>query len=267
MPQPWRLLPFLIAEGNRQMAIDEAIFAAVENGDSLPTLRFYQWQPIAISLGYHQRTYPSHWNNLRFPHPDFNPHSDFKTVDLVRRPTGGRAVLHQGDLTYAVISSGMPSSRTESYRKICQFLIQGWRSLSYELSYGSVGRGYIHNPNCFGSATDADLVLPDGRKLIGSAQKRSAHTVLQHGSMRLTPDAELFQTVFPDSEIIESNSHLSMPSPEEIISALISAAETCFDAEFTIGTLSNLEEEKVLQYLERSEIKREDGREKRELKQ
>jgi lipoate---protein ligase len=245
MPQPWRLLPFLIADGTRQMAIDKAIFTTVESGQSLPTLRFYQWEPIAISLGYHQRAYPDHWQGLQF---------DNKPIDLVRRPTGGRAVLHQGDLTYAVIASGMSlgisASRTESYRQICEFLIQGWRSLGHELSYGSAGRGYIQNPNCFGTATGADLVLPDGRKLIGSAQKRSVDTVLQHGSMRLQPNAELFEMVFQGSEKFEPSASLSMPSVEKIIAALILAAETCFDMELTIGTLSNIEEEKVMRALQ-----------------
>ncbi len=242
MPQPWRLLPLLVADGQRQMAIDEAIFVAVERGDSLPTLRFYQWEPIAISLGYHQRTYPDHWRNLRF---------EDKTVDLVRRPTGGRAVLHQGDLTYAVAASGLPASRTDSYRQICEFLIQGWRSLGYELSYGSAGRGYIQNPNCFGTATGADLVLPNGQKLIGSAQKRSADCVLQHGSMRLNPDKTFFEMVFGDrSESLEETPNPLMPSVDEIVSVLTSAAESCFDASFTIASLSAQEEDWIARSLQ-----------------
>jgi lipoate---protein ligase len=241
MAQSWRLLPLLVADGRQQMAIDAAIFQAVESGESLPTLRFYQWEPIAISLGYHQRTYPDHWRSLNF---------ELQTVDLVRRPTGGRAVLHQGDLTYAIATAGLPPSRTESYRQICEFLIQGWRSLGYELSYGSAGRGYIQNPNCFGTATGADLVLPDGRKLIGSAQKRSADTVLQHGSMRLNSDAKLFETVFGQpSESVEVQSYPLMPSIEQIIAALMVSAETCFDMTLTIGSLSSQEEESVARSL------------------
>lgn len=237
--QPWRLLPFLIAEGSRQMAIDGAIFRAVSQGISLPTLRFYQWKPTAISLGYHQHNYPNHWQGLTFEN---------QAIDLVRRPTGGRAVLHQGDLTYGIILSGLPNSRVDSYRTICDFLIQGWRSLSYELSYGSAGRGYIHNPNCFGTATEADLVLPGGQKLIGSAQKRSADTVLQHGSMRLTPDLDLFERVFGTRAKVE-NPHPPMPSIEQIIPAMITAAEICFGAKFTIGSLSPQEEDWIEQLL------------------
>jgi lipoate-protein ligase A len=105
-------------------------------------------------------------------------------------------VLHQGDLTYAVVTSGLNGSRVQMYEKICQFLIQGWRSLSVELHYGTAGRGYIHNPNCFGTATSADLVTVDNCKLIGSAQLRRGSAILQHGSIRLQPNAELFATVF-----------------------------------------------------------------------
>jgi lipoate-protein ligase A len=87
-------------------------------------------------------------------------------------------------------------SRLDGYRHICQFLIQGWQQLGLDLHYGQGGRGYIHNPNCFGSATGADLVLPDGKKLIGSAQLRHQTVILQHGSMRLQPNPELFTQVF-----------------------------------------------------------------------
>ena len=234
----WRLLPLSCTHGATQMAIDAAIFHAVERGESLPTLRFYQWNPIAISLGYHQRNYPSHWNGLTFLD---------ETVDLVRRPTGGRAVLHQGDLTYAVIASGFADNRVESYRQICEFLIQGWRSLSYDLSYGNAGRGYIHNPDCFATATGADLVLPTGQKLIGSAQKRSGQTILQHGSMRLSPNPELFELVFGESDRIFDC--LEMPTIDRIMEVLIAAAETCFGAGFSVGSLSDLEESWIRQNL------------------
>ncbi len=226
----WRLLPFSCDHGVTQMAIDEAIFCGVESGDSPPTLRFYQWDPIAISLGYHQHNYPKHWNDLTFLGAP---------VALVRRPTGGRAVLHQGDLTYAVIASGFANNRVESYRQICEFLIQGWRSLSQDLSYGNAVRGYIHNSDCFATATGADLVLPTGQKLIGSAQKRSGQTILQHGSMRLTPNAELFETVFGQPD--RSSDYLELPPTDQVMGALIAAAENCFDASFSVGSLTSTE--------------------------
>ena len=104
------------------MAIDEWLLKQHQSG-YLPTLRFYTWSPSAISLGYHQRKYPEDWQSLTWKGEE---------IDLVRRPTGGRAVLHYGDLTYAVVTSGLSGSRIEAYKKICEFLIQGWQNLGVE---------------------------------------------------------------------------------------------------------------------------------------
>ncbi len=235
----WRFIPLLEASGDVQMAIDSWLLKQHQSGHP-PALRFYTWSPPAISLGYHQHKYPEHWQHLVW---------QGEKVDLVRRPTGGRAVLHQGDLTYAVVTSdvtsGIVGSRVQVYQKICEFLIQGWRSLGIELQYGTAGRGYIHNPNCFGTATGADLILPDGTKLIGSAQLRRGGTILQHGSMRLHPSAELFTQVFGT----ESFSPVHFPQNldiEKIIAALIAAAEDCFGMEFKVQPLSESEWEAIL---------------------
>ncbi|WP_263971779.1 lipoyl protein ligase domain-containing protein [Leptolyngbya ohadii] len=85
------------------------------------TLRFYTWHPAAISLGYHQRQFPPQWCELTW---------NDRPLDLVRRPSGGRAVLHQGELTYAVITSGLSGTRRSAYQQICEFLIRGWRSIA-----------------------------------------------------------------------------------------------------------------------------------------
>ena len=133
------------------------------------------------------------------------------------------------------------------YAKICEFLIQGWRSLGIELYYGQAGRGYIHNPNCFGTATGADLVLADGSKLIGSAQLRKAEAVLQHGSMRLNSDADLFAEVFNE----ESFNSLKFPetiNQETIIKALIAAACDFFSMEIEVKPLSEDEWDQISIY-------------------
>jgi lipoate-protein ligase A len=234
--QVWRLIPLLEANGDVQMAIDRWLLEQHKSGKHPPTLRFYTWSPPAISLGYHQRQYPEFWTNLIWRG---------QKLDLVRRPTGGRAVLHQGDLTYAVITSGILGSRFQIYEKICEFLIQGWRSLGVELRYGKAGRGYIHNPDCFGTATSADLVLPDGGKLIGSAQLRRGEVILQHGSIRLQPDAELFTQVFG----AESFTSIQLPpnlSLDQIIAALITAASDCFAMQIEVQPLSQSEWEEIL---------------------
>ena len=135
----------------------------------------------------------------------------------------------------------------DEYSDYAEYLIQGWRSLGVELDYGQAGRGYIHNPNCFGTATGADLVLADGSKLIGSAQLRKGDTVLQHGSMRLNPDADLFAKVFNQ----ESFSSVQFPetiNQETIIHALIAAACDCFAMEIAVIPLSEDEWDAILDY-------------------
>jgi lipoate---protein ligase len=234
--QIWRLIPFLEAPGNVQMAIDRWLLEQHLSGQHPPSVRFYTWSPPAISLGYHQYKYPEYWQDLVW---------QGQKLDLVRRPTGGRAVLHQGDLTYAVVISGLSGNRIQAYQKICEFLIQGWRQLGVDLHYGSAGRGYIHNPNCFGTATSADLVTADGCKLIGSAQLRRGGAILQHGSMRLQPDASLFAEVFGTETFtcVQISQNLSV---EKIIAALIAAACDCFGMQLVIQPFSEDEWKAIL---------------------
>lgn len=159
-------------------------------------------------------------------------------VELVRRPTGGRAVLHQGDLTYAVIASGLKGSRLQAYETICEFLLQGWRRLGLELHYGTAGRGYADQPNCFGTATGADLVLADGTKLIGSAQLRRDEAILQHGSMRLRSDANLVAEVFGAASLPVPQIDIAIAT---IVDTLTQAAASCFDMQLVTNPLSEAE--------------------------
>jgi len=215
------------------MAVDAWLLEQHRLGLSPPSLRFYTWSPATISLGYHQRQWPREWHQLNW---------QGSAIALVRRPTGGRAVLHQGDLTYAVITSDVAENRLQAYQAICEFLIQGWRSLGIELHYGNAGRGYIHNPNCFGTATGADLVLADGTKFIGSAQLRKGSAILQHGSMRLNPDPTLFAQFF--GETLLPKLPIQIPSEALIstaIEALTNAARCCFEVEFFAAPLTEAE--------------------------
>lgn len=221
------------------MAIDRWLLSQHQLGHP-PTLRFYTWSPPAISLGYHQSTLPEHWHQLTW---------QGMPVELVRRPTGGRAVLHQGDLTYALVTSGLAGSRVQVYQKICEFLIQGWQLLGVNLYYGSGKREYIHSQNCFGTATGADLVMADGSKLIGNAQLIRSGTILQHGSIRLEPDPTLFTLVFGT----ESFSPIDLPLAKRgsaliqtVVDALVVAAANCFKVELAVQPLSSSEWEAIL---------------------
>lgn len=233
----WRFIPFLEASGGLQMAIDAWLLEQHSQGKHPPTLRFYTWKPATISLGYHQRSWPEFWQNLTW---------QGQPVELVRRPSGGRAVLHQGDLTYAVVTSRLPKRRLEAYQTVCKFLIEGWGQLGFPLVYGSAGRGYIHNPNCFETATGADLILPDGSKLIGSAQLRRDNAILQHGSMRLEPDIELHRRVFGINSvpsIVQRFNSVDSDSDVKnlVITALVRAACECFNIDLQTQPLLNHE--------------------------
>ena len=243
------------------MAIDCWLLDQYCQGHIPPTLRFYTWSPIALSLGYHQRKYPAFWEALTWHQ---------QPIDLVRRPTGGRAVLHQGDLSYAIVTSGLssglgsgfnsgvPGNRMQTYRYLCEFLIRGWRSLGIELHYGEAGRSYIHNPDCFGTATAADLVMPNGAKLIGSAQlyrkTQSQPAVLQHGSMRLNPDPALFRQIFETSmksvplekDWISEKGWTYEKAMEMAIATSIASAESWFGVQFITQPLSEVEWQTIL---------------------
>jgi lipoate---protein ligase len=221
------------------MAVDSWLIDQHVKGLQPPSLRFYTWRSPTLSLGYHQRQFPAHWNNLQW---------QGQPIELVRRPTGGRAVLHQGDLTYALVISrsqnglqdGLKSSRRAVYEQLCQFLIEGWRSLGVTLHFGGAERGYIHNPSCFGTATAADLVMADGYKLIGSAQLYREGCVLQHGSIRLRPESELFEAVFGEKVLPPD---LPMPLRTEkgmgkIVRSLQNSAAQHFGVSFEVQPLT-----------------------------
>lgn len=198
-----------------------------------PVLRFYTWKSATISLGYHQRRWPPAWNTLIW---------QGQPIPLVRRPTGGRAVLHQGDLTYMVVTSGLSNQRLEAYQQICEFLIQGWRSLGVDLHYGQAKADYRHNPNCFATATGADLLTTNGYKLIGSAQLRRGNAILQHGSMRLEPDPQLFAQVLGEQPMIKLPlTQRGDDLIQTVIEALIQSAADSFGVDFVVQPLSEQE--------------------------
>ena len=184
----WRVLTAEIADAPRNMAIDEFMLSWAQN-NGLPIARFYQWQPAALSIGYFQR-YQKEVDEdacLR------------RGVDWIRRPTGGRAVLHQHEITYAVALPaglpGVPQGILPSYRWLSQGLIRGLNALGVPAQIAPGQR--LDGPAsaaCFDSPSRYELTA-SGRKIVGSAQVRRSGTLLQHGSILLDFDVDLLLDV------------------------------------------------------------------------
>jgi lipoate-protein ligase A len=150
-------------------------------------LRLYRWSRPTLSLGFHQKVVPCHWQEL----------ASSGAFDLVRRPSGGRAVLHGGDLSYALIWPGAPTQRRQAYRWACEWLRQGFAAIGLPLDFGSEP-ATVQSGNCFASGTAADLIHPCGAKRIGSAQLWRGGCLLQHGSILLNPQADLWEHIFQE---------------------------------------------------------------------
>jgi len=149
------------------------------------TLRFYQWPRPTLSLGFHQQRLPPHWLEL----------AASGALDLVRRPSGGRAVLHGGDLTYALIWPSPPPQRHEAYRRACRWLQRGFAAIDLPLGFGEAAINRERD-SCFATSTAADLVHADGSKRIGSAQLWRRGALLQHGSILIQPQKSLWRELF-----------------------------------------------------------------------
>jgi lipoate-protein ligase A len=179
----WRLIKSDPASGSWNMAVDEAILMAVGRGEVMPTLRLYSWEPACISLGYAQ------------------PLSDIdlgmlakKGWNIVRRVTGGRAILHIDELTYSVcgpedeprLSGGI----LQSYQNISKAILQALVSLELPVSAlakKDMENNGAKNPICFEVKSNYEISV-DGKKIVGSAQARRKEGVLQHGTLPLCGD-------------------------------------------------------------------------------
>ena len=188
MEQPWRLIIDGELPGSRNMARDMAMLEAVAEGAASPVLRLYSWDPPCLTLGRHQGTEAA---DLEFCRAE--------GVDVVRRPTGGRALLHHLELTYAVVApvgtGPLPRGLQEAYRRICGALVRAVRMLGIdaELTPGKVNLqlpGPRTTVPCFEAPAGGEVVV-GGRKLIGSALRAHGGAILQHGAILLDWDGRL----------------------------------------------------------------------------
>jgi lipoate-protein ligase A len=163
------------------MALDAALLAAAEAGAAPPTLRVYGFSPPALSLGYGQSE------------DDVDREACRRLgIDVVRRPTGGRAVLHEHDLTYALVAPlddpRFPPSVGGTYQVVAEALRDALVALgAREVVLAPRRAAAPDDPACFAAPARAELLL-GGRKVAGSAQRRGRRAFLQHGSILLAPD-------------------------------------------------------------------------------
>ncbi|WP_232756345.1 lipoyl protein ligase domain-containing protein [Vulcanococcus limneticus] len=194
MTAPWRWIPLLEADGALQMALDDWLLDQALAGGP-PVLRLYGWSRPTLSLGFHQRRLESHWPSL----------AAAGRLALVRRPSGGRAVLHepeQAGLTYALVQRPAQANRPRAYADSCRWLQRAFRELGQPLAMGRAAaraEAPLQRASCFATSTAADLVHANGAKRIGSAQLWRQGTLLQHGSLLLAPSETLWREVFGEA--------------------------------------------------------------------
>ena len=172
--------------GPEQMALDVILLEkSLKNPKLSIALRFYTWKGPWLSIGKNQTKLPKKWLEL----------ARIGKLQIVRRPSGGRAVLHDSGLTYALIWSSPPKKKRESYFQANQWLIKGFSDLGLPLKFGNQSANSIAM-DCFQTATKADLVDLDGNKRVGSAQLWRHGHLLQHGEILINPTQKLWLEVF-----------------------------------------------------------------------
>jgi lipoyl(octanoyl) transferase len=205
MSETWNFISSGKCSPAFNMALDEALLEWHSAGKIGPTIRFYGWEPATLSIGYFQKV-----------EKEINLDAVQKYgLGFVRRPTGGRGVLHEHELTYSVIVSEnhpkMPRGVTESYRVISEGVLEGFKNLGLK-AYFAIPKtreeqDILKSPRsavCFDAPSWYELVV-EGRKVAGSAQTRQKNVILQHGSIILDLDEnklfDLFK--FPNERVRE----------------------------------------------------------------
>ncbi len=233
------------------MARDMALLEQVSAGTSLPTLRLYGWSPPCLTLGRHQPLVAADLELCR-------RHG----IDVVRRPTGGRAVLHHLELTYAVVTplaqGPIPRHLQESYRLLCQPLVGACRALGVDAELTPGVNLALPGPSssepCFQVAAAGEVVVA-GKKLIGSAMRRHHGCVLQHGAILLDwrPELQAATMGLADGQALHRSittfaEQLGEVPPREVIEqAIIDAYSQQLVINLLPGRLSEAEQQREQQ--------------------
>jgi len=236
MIKEWRLIELTINDAYMNMAIDEAILTMIQKGKSPNTIRFYRWNPSAVSIGYFQSLID-----------EVNVEACKQlNVDIVRRITGGGAVYHDynGEITYSVIvyKEKLPEDILESYNVLCNGIVLGLKKLGLNPAFKPIN----------------DIIV-NGKKISGNAQTRKLNAILQHGTILIDVDVEkMFKVLKVSDEKIKDKMIKSVKERvtsiknelgkevnfNEVAEALKKGFEEALNIKLSLGKLT--EEEKAL---------------------
>ena len=214
------------------MALDYSLARSASQNDP-PVLRFYGWQPYCLSLGYHQDQTLVDFEQVQA-----------KGYDVVRRPTGGSAIFHSEELTYALILPRTDINHHDIYRFFHLLLARALNTLGYdvELNYEDDDENYLKQGRkrfaCFNRPAFAEIKFK-GKKVVGSAQKLYQNALLQHGSVLIGPKQneivqflkldheakEKYKKNLRESSVALREIHKKNISPNQIADALLSQFE------------------------------------------
>lgn len=186
----WRLIDSGPCFAAYNMAVDEAIAIAVRHGDSPPTLRLYGWDSPSVSIGAFQKITEI---NLKF--------CKSNNIPVVRRPTGGRGILHGDELTYSFSSRNegwFSENLLKTYQKLSEAFLLAFHEIGLQVTMKmerESGRNLTRSPLCFKSTSYGEIIL-NNKKIIGSAQKRWKDGFLQQGAMPYSIDNEMISLIF-----------------------------------------------------------------------
>ena len=240
LPSPSPFVP-TARTGAANMAVDQLLFESAQ-ATGTPALRFYRWSPACLSLG---RNQSATVDRVRLEQAG---------IDLVRRPTGGLAVLHDQELTYCVsLPVGLLGSPRETYETINRSLLMGLSSLgvrAMEAAATDAGPQIFRSAgSCFAGSAPGEVVV-QGRKVIGSAQRCEKHTILQHGSILLAGKQVLADELLGKSAAQEGATTLlsvlgRVPEWAELVRALTRAFQQELGIALAPGGLSAREQTRV----------------------
>lgn len=233
--ESWRVIHHPAGDAAWNMAVDETLLRSYESGNSLPTLRFYGWSCPSISLGRFQRVDGSLDRS----------YCESNDIPVVRRPTGGRAVLHGADLTFTVVQPNAGGSVQDSYHKLSTAIYNALLSAGVPVQTFTDASDVARMrsvANCFDLNARFEIAL-DGRKVLGCAQLRTATAILQQNSLLLTQPPADNLNAFVDCRGYMGGTCISQYTEDDaILSSICRSIEHVFDCSLVASGLTPEEE-------------------------